>query len=510
MDRRVHRQIDQFAGILAAFVAMVAMLWAGTAQATSYVVNTLNDKTGVAGFCSLRDAIDAGNGFPDGGSSCTTEGSGTDTITFSVTGKIVLGATLEISDNNLTITGPSGGLTIDGAGAIQLIAVGRGSTVYLDDLTLANGRTNPQGGAIDNRGSLTVLNSTLNHNIATYDGAGILNDGTLTIINSTFYDNSSIFSGVGSGGGAIFQAGGTLTVVNSTFYRNATGGDGGGAIAIFDGTAVVQNTILVDNRADSAVNNCSTVVKQPTDGGYNVSDDTSCGFGDHFIQVGSASDVLNTTAALTNNGGPTQTITDFGPAVDAIPASQCTYPGLSVNPCANPLVQFSPPASSPLTCDQRGKPRPDPGDPASQCDVGAFQQPETFARFRVQAEIDLPDHFRLLGEFRLAAGGIGIDPPSQRLMLTVGPGRLTIPAGSFHIAPDEFVFRGKVGRVDVQADIAPVGRDHYQFIISGQGLDLSGVKNPVSVSLQIGHNQGSARIDATIRPHFLQRHHHHL
>jgi len=70
--------------------------------------------------------------------------------------------------------------------------------------------------------------------------------------------------------------------------------------------------------------------------------------------VTSASDVLDTTHGLTNNGGPTQTIAGKGPAVDAIPSASCTYPAGSPNPCTT-TGSFT----NQLTCDQRGESRPD-------------------------------------------------------------------------------------------------------------------------------------------------------
>ena len=97
------RRSTLFAGL----IATMALFSAAAAQATPYTVNTLNDSNG-ASNCSLRDAINAANGSPTSGSTCTTPGTGTDTINFSVNGSISLGSTLpNIIDANLTITGPT-------------------------------------------------------------------------------------------------------------------------------------------------------------------------------------------------------------------------------------------------------------------------------------------------------------------------------------------------------------------------------------------------------------------
>src|ERR1019366_183504 len=109
------------------------------------------------------------------------------------------------------------------------------------------------------------------------------------------------------------------------------------------------NSIL----AHSSGGNCSGPV---TDGGYNISDEDTCGFAGTNVTTGQTiGDNVNPLLAsngLQNNGGPTQTIAlePNSPAIAAIPiAHQC-----------------------PAT-DQRGDPRPNPEGPATACDIGAFE-----------------------------------------------------------------------------------------------------------------------------------------
>jgi len=121
--------------VLATVVAVAwALMLSKAAYATSYTVNTLNDTSG-AGDCSLRDAINAANGTPTSGSACTTPGTGTDTINFSVPGKITLGSILPlITDTNLTVQGPSASppaITISGARQFQVMFVNSGATLNL-------------------------------------------------------------------------------------------------------------------------------------------------------------------------------------------------------------------------------------------------------------------------------------------------------------------------------------------------------------------------------------------
>jgi hypothetical protein len=272
--------------------------------------------------------------------------------------------------------------------------VASGATLKLKNLTIADGfaSDHTNGGGIANDGTLTVTNSTVSDNIASLgngggissngtltvtkstfsnngglDGGGILSGGTLTITNSTFSDNvahfggaiesgpltvitNSTFSGNGAFAGGAIDSGGTLTVTSSTFSDND--------VANF-GSASFKNTILAGGQ------NCFLFGQPITDAGYNISSDTTCG----FAKTGSANngdgiDPLLSTDGLANNGGPTETIAlvSGSPAIDAIPVADCTD-------------QASPPKA--ITTDQRGMPRPDPGEDV--CDIGAYESQESFA-----------------------------------------------------------------------------------------------------------------------------------
>jgi hypothetical protein len=299
----------------------------------------------------------------------------------------------QVTDRRLTINGSaSPGITIDGGNQFQVLQVASGATLTLNNLTIAhssgssfssNGAaidnegtlsvTNSTfssdsggfsgAGAIDNEGKLTVTNSTLSSNFGR-EGGAINNGGTLTVMNSTFSDNSA------DGGGGI-DNGGTLTITNSTFSDNSA--DNGGGI-LNDGTLTITNSTFSGNAsfsgggianagsaslkstimADSSPSNCAGTI---ADDGYNISDDTTCG----FAKTGSANngddvDPLLSSAGLVNNGGPTQTIalTPGSPAINAIPLANCTD-------------QSSPPVR--LLTDQRGVIRPQ----FTACDIGAYE-----------------------------------------------------------------------------------------------------------------------------------------
>jgi hypothetical protein len=114
--RKVYRNRGLFTirNTLAAGLATVlALTLSATARATTITVNSLAD-TGASGICVLRDAITAAN--TQRATNGCAAGTGNDTITFGVTGTILLATTLpQITDSNLTINGPaSPGIRISG------------------------------------------------------------------------------------------------------------------------------------------------------------------------------------------------------------------------------------------------------------------------------------------------------------------------------------------------------------------------------------------------------------
>jgi CSLREA domain-containing protein len=354
MSQGTCRRIANLTSVLAAaIIGLIAML-AATANATPYTVTTTSDISS-SGQCTLRDAINAANGSVTSGSSCSAAGTGSDTITFSLTGTITLHSALpEITDAGLTITGPttSPGIAIDGADTYQVLNMSGSTTLTIKNLSIVNGNGTSEdvGGGIENASSgiLTVTNSIFFNNSAgtgerSEGGAIASGGGSTTVTNSTFYENSA-----NQGGGGAIYAAGTLTVTNSTFYENSASGIGGGGITILSsgsGTTTITGTILAANTGG----NC--VTDFPITASYNIADDGTCFTngvdGNKVVTSTSDIDLASTPAA---NGGPTFTLaltSTSSPAVDKVPASLC-----------------------PAT-DQRGYIRPAPGQ--ADCDMGAFE-----------------------------------------------------------------------------------------------------------------------------------------
>ena len=338
---KVRLEIAAVLGLIA--VAGVALFGPRAPLASGpIIVNTTADP-GSARVCALRDAITAAN-TQVAVNGCAA-GTGTDTITFSVSGTITLSSALpaiaNASTGSLTIDGS--GQTIAGAGAYQVLVVDSGATLTLNNLTIENG-SSASGGGVYNGGTLTVTNTTFSDNSASLGGGGIYNGGTLIVTNSTFSTNSASYYG-----GGIYN-GGTLIVTNSTFSGNSASLGGGG---IYNGgTATVSNSILAN---EDTGGNCSGTITYGTKSGYNISDDGTCVFGTTSTgangdPIGDNVNPLLATDGLQNNGGPTETIAlqATSPAVAAVPRAYCT-----------------------VTTDQRGAPRPAPGYTA--CDIGAFE-----------------------------------------------------------------------------------------------------------------------------------------
>ena len=285
----------------------------GLARAATITVDTTSP-TGVVGHCNLSDAIQAANSGL--AVHACTAGTGNDTIEFSVTGMITTAAMLGITDTQLAITGPAGGITIDGGHSHEIMKADAGTTVTLKNLTFAHGSISGGGGAILADGAaMEVDNCTFSGNDAGEIGGAIdASAGTVTITNSTFAGNDG-----GLQGGGVGNTGSVLKITNSTFSGNEA--VAGGALYTFSGTSDVKGTIFA---ASSGGGNCGSAAVT-NDEGDNLSDDTSgC-----FTAATSKNNVSNLNldpAGLQNNGGPTKTIAlePDSQAVDFIPVADCT------------------------------------------------------------------------------------------------------------------------------------------------------------------------------------------
>jgi hypothetical protein len=152
--------------------------------------------------------------------------------------------------NNVAITGNgSDSITISGGNAFNLFTVFTAYNVSITGVTMSNGATSSDGGAIDNSGTLTLTNDVLLNNSA-QDGGAIWNysSGTLILSGTTVEGNqaNNKGGGIGSSGvvsinnslittnGAVMGGGlyngttGTLTLTMSSVSNNNSYGNGAG------------------------------------------------------------------------------------------------------------------------------------------------------------------------------------------------------------------------------------------------------------------------------------------
>lgn len=315
--------------------------------------------------CTLVEAIDSANNDNAAGNGCAN-GSGADTITLQT--DVTLTASNNggnEGDNGLpqissAITIEGGGHTLSrGASAplFRFFFVQAGGALTLNRLTLSKGdaldANYNHGGAIFNRGTVTVNNSTFSGNNGDYGGAIYnLYRATLTVNNSTFSGNNA------STGGGIANSAGTATVNNSTFSGNTANQRGGGIYNAPSSTLTLARSLFSGNSASAGAElwNDPGMPDRGKPGGtvnaanYNLfghdSNPGTSGFtpsGSDIVPGGALATILS---ALADNGGGMQThaLVAGSPAIDAAPHGS-------------------------IATDQRGVSRPQ----GAADDIGAFE-----------------------------------------------------------------------------------------------------------------------------------------
>lgn len=371
--------------------------------------------TSGGGDCSLRAAIQEANAFTAAVGGHTTITLATASHTLSLVGSDEDAAGTGDLDiiGNVTIVGNAA--TVDADGLDRVLDVHAGATLALRDMTVTGGTATHGGGVRNNLGATTRIDRTtiaaneVNGYTTCYlsptgsscdqapgGGGGVWNRGSLTLLDSTLEGNTATGRGECTYGGSwaecYFHGGGGLmnsgvaVVLTTTISENATRFGYGAGIATLtatvEPTTVVHSSTINDNQVDGPPDWPSgnllgngwalaghftlgaTVVAgegplcseelQPslriTTLGHNFIEDTSCLTG-ALEEISLPNDQQGMPAGLAPlaaNGGPTRTNLPGAALVDGIPVGE--------------LVCGSLP-------DQRGIARPQ----GTACDVGAVE-----------------------------------------------------------------------------------------------------------------------------------------
>jgi hypothetical protein len=299
-----------------------------------------------------------------------------DTVAFDRDCTIALASALTIpSALDLTIDAlsPARAVTLDGGGAVQLLALqatdNRGPAVNVSGLTFRNGRSSGAGGAIFNdQGTLTVTRSTFVGNQAATGGGAIENaGGTLSVTNSTFVDNRVVGTFVATGGAIDNNASGRVAIASSTFTGNAvssTAAQSSAGGALFDFSATPGSLALTASIvAGNTGGNCggadiASANPAVASGGRNVvgvNGTGACGPDFAGLTDGANGDRVGTQAApLDAKLGP---LGDYGGTTRTVPLLPGS-PALDAGACPGGVA-----------VDQRGIARPQ----GAACDAGAFE-----------------------------------------------------------------------------------------------------------------------------------------
>ncbi len=202
------------------------------------VTSTSDSDDGVCSVknCTLREAINASN--------AANANADANTINFAPGLRGTILNTIPVGliiIHPLTINGPGARLlTLSGNSSARLFNVATGITATISGLTISDGLgVGGDGGAIFNRGGLTLVECTISNSVAFDDlgGGGVFNESgaTLVLTRCTFNLNST-----NRAVGAIYNLG-ALAATNCTFYANAA--LNGGAIISKANTGASSTTL---------------------------------------------------------------------------------------------------------------------------------------------------------------------------------------------------------------------------------------------------------------------------
>ncbi len=341
----------------------------------------------------------------------------------------------------------SSGTTNIRGGGIRL----GGGTAHIQNSILRNNSVTGNsalGGAIfDWSTDLTIVNSTIENNLAASEGGGIFNTtgGNIHIIGSTIANNEAAY------GGGITN-GENMTITNSTISGNIASSVGAGILQNYEILKISSSTVVSNTGTGIYNNNFGVVFIKNTIAAYNLNNGTPADCDGEIYSQGYnlIEDLTNCTfisqpedltgldpllGPLANNGGQTEThaLLSNSPAINS---GVCTDHNGSL-----------------IANDQRGVFRPQGGT----CDRGAVEKPYEFPRFYLEKTTQgtpapgqlftyqivarnvltdtaihavisdtLPDTLSFVGPIQIYPAGVGTAgtaPPLLAYDLTLSPGQ---------------------------------------------------------------------------------------
>jgi hypothetical protein len=322
--------------LLVGGVAGALVLAPQAGAATTYTVTNTNDD----GAGSLRQAVaDANNN------------AGADIIVFDASAA----GTITLTTGEIAIRDD---ITITGLGAVNSIISGNNNsrifymydsaamlTISISALTLTDGSTGYNGGAILSTGNdltlssivitgnasadegggvysgdtggnlysgdtgrnaqLTIIDSEISDNTATYDGGGLKlhSVGDVTITNTVISDNTATYDG----GGLKLHSVGDVTITNTVISGNTAGREGGGAAVDGVGNVLIHSSTIDQNTSGNdggglySSNNDSLTITNSTVSGNQASD--GAGLSQYLSgEVLIANSTIANNVADSNNG----------------------------------------------------------------------------------------------------------------------------------------------------------------------------------------------------------------
>lgn len=267
--RAITSDFEDSAMRLPPLVFVISLSCCTLLQAQDLRVNRFDDQLdGICdAHCSLRDAVSMHNQL--GGTNRILLPAGIYNLSlppeYGEEGEVYdedqnLNGDLDVLVGSLVLVGAGRQVSIVDGGALdRLLEVEAGATLTVQDLTLRNGFSSEDGGAIENRGHAVVRRSRLADNLLRYSwggrhrGGAIFNAGTLEVYDSQFEGNRvDIGDSGGAFGGALFNAG-TLTVRDTLFRANRVNTDdvvGIGAALFNIGTASMARVSVLESQGD--------------------------------------------------------------------------------------------------------------------------------------------------------------------------------------------------------------------------------------------------------------------